>query len=155
MNINSVTSDLNYLSTQVTDLQIENNIWHLKDEYQRTLGMNIELVDILSEEDSHYAELVLAIEIEVKGDEDKSASIKMEITGRFSRRINVEIDAAQDERSFIRMVMINGGAALYSVARGKLESITAAVFSSGKITIPFVNIIEYYQEKMKSETSEA
>lgn len=153
MDINRVTSDLNYLSTKVTKLQVENNIWQLKDEYQRTLGMDIELAEVLAEEGSYFAELVLAIEIGVKGDEDHDASIMMEITGRFSRQINVEIDEEQDKRNFLRMVMINGGAALYSVARGKLEAITAALFSSGKITIPFVNIIEYYQEKMKKETS--
>lgn len=42
-------------------------------------------------------------------------------------------------------MIINGAAALISIARGKIESITSNIFDSGKVVIPFVNVIDYYK----------
>ena len=42
------------------------------------------------------------------------------------------------------MLSINGAAALYSITRGKTEAISSNVFAKGKIDIPFVNFLNYY-----------
>lgn len=49
------------------------------------------------------------------------------------------------EDEFIKLVAINGAAAIIGLARGKLEAITANIFNNGKISIPFVNVLDYYR----------
>ena len=34
---------------------------------------------------------------------------------------------------------------LFGIARGKIEAISGNIFNNGKITIPFVNVIDYYK----------
>lgn len=50
-----------------------------------------------------------------------------------------------DENTFKQLVEVNGAAAVIGIARGKIETITANIFNSGKVVIPFVNVIDYYK----------
>jgi len=43
------------------------------------------------------------------------------------------------------LVAVNGAAAIIGIARGKIEAMTANIFNSGKVVIPFVNVIDYYK----------
>lgn len=49
---------------------------------------------------------------------------------------------------FQPLVAVNGASALIGIARGKIESLSASIFNTGKIVIPFVNVIDYYKESM-------
>lgn len=57
---------------------------------------------------------------------------------------------SMEEQAFIELLIINGATALYSLARGKIEAISASIFLDGKIVLPFVNIIQYYHQKYTS-----
>lgn len=54
-----------------------------------------------------------------------------------------EAEPIEDE--FKQLVAINGAAAIIGLARGKLEAITSNIFNNGKISIPFVNVLDYYR----------
>ena len=36
---------------------------------------------------------------------------------------------------------------LYSIARSKIEAVSSLTYSDGKILLPMINIIQYYQER--------
>lgn len=63
------------------------------------------------------------------------------IEGAFSAPSSIE------EEVFKKLLLINGAAALYSIARSKVEGITAMTFQSGKLELPMVNIINFYQSR--------
>lgn len=50
-----------------------------------------------------------------------------------------------DSKNFKQLVAVNGTSAVISIARGKIETITSSIFNNGKITVPFVNVIDYYK----------
>ncbi len=50
---------------------------------------------------------------------------------------------AMDEEAFKDMLNVNGIAALYSVVRSTLISISAQTLSHGTITLPMINVFEY------------
>ena len=50
-----------------------------------------------------------------------------------------------DEKNFKQLAGVNGAAAVIGIARGKIEAITSNIFNNGKITLPFVNVVDYYK----------
>lgn len=50
-----------------------------------------------------------------------------------------------EQGAFEQLVAVNGAAAIIGIARGKIEAMTANIFNSGKVVIPFVNVIDYYK----------
>lgn len=55
------------------------------------------------------------------------------------------------DEDFMGLLNINGGAALYSIARAKIEAISSLTYAEGKILLPMVNIIQYYKERNNSD----
>lgn len=49
----------------------------------------------------------------------------------------------------MEMLNINGGALLLSVARAKLETISSLTYAHGKIIIPMINMVQYFEERKK------
>lgn len=45
------------------------------------------------------------------------------------------------------MLSLNGSTILYSIARGKIESISSAIFEYGKIELPVVNMNQYFEKE--------
>ena len=70
--------------------------------------------------------------------------MKLSIEGLF--------DSSEDktEEEFKKLVALNGAAALISIARGKIEGITANAFADGKVTIPLINVYDYYKDAIKA-----
>ena len=100
-------------------------------------------------ENKKVGKLLLQIDISLKSEEPDSIedTIKFVIEGEFSS------DKSIDDDKFMELLNINGGAALYSIARSKIESISSIVYSEGKVLLPMINIIQYYQEKSKMAES--
>lgn len=141
MNFNCITPDLVFVQSKIVELQIKNKIDAIDDSMAKSLGMDIVPTEISSDADYHYGRLLLKIVVNISDHNEDFSSIELLLEGVFASPIAV------DEETFRNLVLVNGATALYAVARGKLESITASVFSEGKILIPFVNILEYYKEK--------
>lgn len=107
--------------------------------------MDVDVENLGYEEDGRewLGKVVLDIIIETRKDEEKNGRIHLKIEGGFA----VGGDVKEDE--FKNLLLLNGATALYSIARGKIESITANVYQSGKITMPMINMYEFYREKAK------
>lgn len=83
--------------------------------------------------------MAIDFEIEIEQSENRKFKLELSLEGAFLS----DKDIVEEE--FKQRVSINGAAALIGIARGKIESITSNIFDSGKVVIPFVNVIEYYK----------
>ena len=58
------------------------------------------------------------------------------------------------DEEFFTTLWLNGSTALYSIARGKIETISTAVLNNGKIVLPMVNMIELLKAQFEAEDAE-
>lgn len=145
MEFNKITSDLEFLGTSVKKLTIENTITVLAPEAQKRIGLDIRPLGFHKEDGFHFSRLSILLTLEVEQENGLSTRIDLELEGAFSKP--VAEDDEHDDEEFQSLVMINGAAALYSICRSKVETITALTYSSGKLLLPFVNIFEFYKEQ--------
>lgn len=146
MNFNCVTSGLSLIGCSITNLNIENSITSLTKTIEKNLGFDIVPIELLEDENNRYGKILLKVVIVLKDSGETVCKIELETEGLFSSPLSVR------EEEFKKLLLVNGATALYGIARGKIENISAATFSDGKITIPFVNIIDFYKEKNKETT---
>lgn len=139
MEFNLVGTGLELVGTAIKELNVANNIADIENEGKRSLGLNINEPTFQKTDDVIYAELVISFEIELEQEDGHKCNIKLSLEGAFLS------DENADEEEFKELVIINGAAALISIARGKIEAISANIFNNGKIVIPFINVVEYYK----------
>ena len=143
MELNVITSGVELLGTCVNDLSIDNSIADISKNAKRTFGLNIFEPEFESKDGNIYAQIGIEFEIDINQSEEQSCKIKFAIEGGFVSSGDIE------EEIFKQRVAVNGAAALIGIARGKIESISASIFNSGKIVIPFVNVVDYYKSLSK------
>ena len=121
MELNRIATGIKLVGTTIKEISVENNIVNVQKEAKRSFGLNIN--------EPSFENI----------DEDRNFKLELSLEGAFLSEKNTE------EEDFKQLVIINGAAALISIARGKIESITSNIFDSGKVVIPFVNVIDYYK----------
>ena len=138
MEINVVSPGLKYLGNTVRKLTINNSIVTVSKDDKRSFGLEVKKpkYEIVNDKKSGCIEIEFHVLIE------QSVANKCEIDITLEGAFQGE-NVSEDE--FRKLVELNGVAALISIARGKIESITANVFEHGKVTIPFINVIDYYK----------
>lgn len=145
MNISQVTAGLELIGCSIRNLSIKNGLIDLREDDELHLNIDIQPIYNGIEKQEHHGRVILTLDIEAIRIEKEEQ--KAEITVSFEALFRSTNQ--MDETDFIQMLMINGATALYSIARGKMEVISASVFLEGKIVLPFVNIYQYYIEKEK------
>lgn len=148
MDLNHVLSNFEILGNSVTKLEIENDLFYIPDVVEKTFGMDIELVELEKKSPYFYGEIIVSIEIDVLSESEGKTHICMDVHGSFQ---SPESEVNQEE--FTKLLLINGAAALYTIARSKMEVVSSLIYSRGRLTLPFVNIVNFYQEKFASKTS--
>ena len=108
-------------------------------EAKRSFGLNINEPSFENIDEGLFSQMAIDFEVEIEQAEDRNFKLELSLEGAFLSEKNTE------EEDFKQLVIINGAAALISIARGKIESITSNIFDSGKVVIPFVNVIDYYK----------
>ena len=146
MNINQVAADLEMVGCSVRNLSITNDLISIRDDDELHLDLDILPVYEGIIEQEHRGRVVLNLHIDSvrKEREDQKMEISVTFEALFRSTDSME------EQAFIELLIINGATALYSLARGKIEAISASIFLDGKIVLPFVNIIQYYHQKYTS-----
>ena len=141
MNINQVAADLEMVGCSVRNLSITNDLISIRDDDLDILPVYEGII-----EQEHRGRVVLNLHIDSvrKEREDQKMEISVTFEALFRSTDSME------EQAFIELLIINGATALYSLARGKIEAISASIFLDGKIVLPFVNIIQYYHQKYTS-----
>ena len=143
MNINQVAADLEMVVCSVRDLSITNNLISIRDDDDLHLDLDIYPVYEGIIEQEHRGRVILNLYIDAARKEREDQ--KMEISVTFEALFRST--DSMGEQACIELLIINGATALYSLARGKMEAISASVFLDGKIVLPFVNIIQFYHQK--------
>lgn len=140
MDIDNVTSSLHFDESYIERLIINNHSYAAPGNKQRTLNIKFD-PQYYGETDGKYLGTVkLSIKITIPSVKQDDFLIDAIFVGTFSAE-----SSTIKEDQFKKQVAINGGAALYSIARGKIEVISAASLSGVKIVIPFINVLDYYK----------
>lgn len=143
MKLNYVTAGVELIGTTVKKLNIENNIVDVEKDCKRIFGLNINEPIFQKVDDKIFGQIIIDFQVEMNQSDEQICKIDISIEGAFLS------NAEADEKAFKELVSVNGAAALIGIARGNVESISANIFNSGKVTIPFVNVIDYYKSLME------
>lgn len=141
MEFNRITADFYMRGATITELKVDNQIAELAPDMQKRFGLDISDPMITQEEDNYYGDIAISVIVEVESEDIVKSTFELTLNGQFSSSLNTS------KEDFERLVMINGASALYGILRSKLETISATVFSDGKILVPFVNVIEFYKAR--------
>lgn len=139
MELNRIATGIKLVGTTIKEISVENNIVNVQKEAKRSFGLNINEPSFENIDEGLFSQMAIDFEIEIEQAEDRNFKLELSLEGAFLSEKNTE------EEDFKQLVIINGAAALISIARGKIESITSNIFDSGKVVIPFVNVIDYYK----------
>jgi hypothetical protein len=145
MDFNSITAGIRMIGNSVTKLQISNEIVDLGTEAQKSFGLFIHKPQKESSDVGFMYSEVISIEVHIGDEFTGKTSLIMDIEGAF------ESVGTISEENFKTLVALNGASALLGIARGKIEAISSVIYNTGKITIPLVNMIEYYKEISKEK----
>lgn len=139
MELNMIASGIRLIGSTIKNLKVDNNIVDVDKECKRSFGLNINEPEFQSVDNRMAAQMTIDFEVEIIQAEEQRCKIEISLEGAFLS----EAEPIEDE--FKKLVAINGAAAIIGLARGKLEAITANIFNNGKISIPFVNVLDYYR----------
>ena len=139
MELNRIATGIKLVGTTIKEISVENNIVNVQKEAKRSFGLNINEPSFENIDEGLFSQMAIDFEVEIEQAEARNFKLELSLEGAFLSEKNTE------EEDFKQLVIINGAAALISIARGKIESITSNIFDSGKVVIPFVNVIDYYK----------
>lgn len=139
MELNMIASGIRLIGSTIKNLKVDNNIVDVDKECKRSFGLNINEPEFQSVDNRVAAQMTIDFEVEIIQAEEQRCKIEISLEGAFLS----EAEPIEDE--FKQLVAVNGAAAIIGLARGKLEAITANIFNNGKISIPFVNVLDYYR----------
>lgn len=146
MNLNQVTANLNFITSVVHTLNTDCKMFKISDANKKEFSMDIKYSKPATMDAEKIGKLLMTINVSVFQEETELPPDTFEIVieGIFSSSADIS------EEEFMGLLNVNGGAALYSIARSKLEAISSLVYAEGKILLPMVNIIQYYQDRNNS-----
>ena len=128
MKIEKALANIQLLGTQVKKIEFENDfiVFYEQDDTKKYLDVSYNIK-------------------ECSYDEKAKEYIGMELHGCFQSN---EV-AETWEKEFRELLQINGTAALYSVARGLVMSITGQSYTGENIVLPMVNVFRLHGENEK------
>lgn len=145
MNINEIKADLQIIGSKIERLNIENSFVYIDlvdSDIKREIGASYKISKpyILDDEDETIAaNLMLTVNLEIS-DGTYSAKVDMDLEGCFV------LENSKDEKALLDMLPVNGCAALYSIARGIISSVTSHMCVNGTIIIPMINAYEFVEK---------
>ena len=147
MILDQIIAKLNIVDTIVHNIEVNARMVGISDANQKEFGLDIKCSKPIVKDDVKLGRLLLQVNVSVKHEEDseKQDTFHLTMEGVFSS------DASVEDNEFLSLLNINGGAALYSIARAKLEMISGITYSNGKILLPMINMVQYYQERNDSK----
>ena len=139
MELNLIAAGIELVGTTIKNLTVENTIVDVEEEAKRSFGLNINEPYFEKTEDGFFSQLTIDFEIEIEQSGEQKFKMELTLEGAFLSEGGI------DEKNFKQLAGVNGAAAVIGIARGKIEAITSNIFNNGKITLPFVNVVDYYK----------
>ncbi|MDC7278778.1 hypothetical protein NXH64_04590 [Butyrivibrio fibrisolvens] len=140
MNLNEITAGIELLGNNINKLVIKNSLVNFADAKEKKIDFCINKPRFEKDDDGLMGQIEIEFKIDLINSEEQKCHMEIALEGAFVPSGDI------DEEQFEQLVMVNGAAALVSIARGKIEAISGNVLNSGKIVIPFINVLEYYKE---------
>ena len=143
MDLNQITTNFNIITTVVHKLSARCRMFKISDDNSKEFSLDIKCSKPTIDENEMFGKLLMQITVSVlqENTELPADQFDLIIEGVFAS----PADISEDE--FLQMLNINGGAALYSIARAKLEAFSSLIYAEGKILLPMVNIVQYFNQR--------
>ena len=147
MDLNRITANLNFVTSSVRTIELRCQQSKVSDSYLIEFGFDISCSNPTVVGNTKFGKLLMEIHVTVKPEDSQlpEDTIVLVIEGTFSSPSTIP------DQEFLMLLNVNGGAALYSIARAKVETISSLTYAEGKIVLPMVNILQFYQERNSTE----
>ena len=133
-------SSFTYVGSAIKNFQLHNTLNRITDnqDIQRELKVSHQLGQInhVVEEKLLFGTVTLFIEVHMSC-EEREYNISLEIEGGFC------IPDQMEETLFQKMLLNNGIASLFSIARGFIQSTPAQTLLEGSVLLPMFNVAAY------------
>lgn len=140
-----ISADIKFVGSCVEKVVVQNNIINLAQNDPREFGIDIDVKEIGQNDDKTLIGTVdLSVITNVKSKQDKKRKTKFDIViqGCFEST-NIKLS----KEKFGAMLYVNGGSALYSIARSLICNLSANMYQNGKLLLPMINVIEVLKQK--------
>lgn len=127
MELNRIATGIKLVGTTIKEISVENNIVNVQKEAKRSFGLNINEPSFENIDEGLFSQMAIDFEVEIEQAEDRNFKLELSLEGAFLSEKDTE------EEDFKQLVIINGAAALISIARGKIESITSNILTAEKL----------------------
>lgn len=143
MDFNKITAELDFVGSSVHNVEIKSDMIRISNSTKKSFGLDIKCSKPLVKDNEKFGKLLMQVEVSLfKEDEElEPDSFKIVIEGVFKAS-----NETSDEK-FMELLNVNGGAALFSIARSKIEMLSSMTYAEGKIVLPMINIIQYFAER--------
>ena len=147
MKLNQIAANIDIVASFVHTINVNCKMPKITESNRREFSLDIKCAPPINDDEGKIGRLLMQIIISVfqENTELEPDTFEFVIEGVFSSHENISDD------EFMDLLNINGGAALYSIARAKIETVSGLTYADGKILLPMVNIIQYFQERSESE----
>ena len=151
MDTQKVEARIQMIGTKISELEIKNDFVSLNiydEELKKKIDISYKLSEPFKLEKKYPAQSVsLFIKVNLKND-DGETNINLELEGCFRANESDDPDALSE------YISTNGVAALYSITRGTMLSITSLMCTNGGgVVLPMINVFSL-NEKQKAEKEE-
>lgn len=142
MDAKKIKAPIQLVGTSIVDLHINNGFvaYNEMTSGEKSIDVAYAVRDIRLSQDqtkkNGLLDLIISLSATIDG---RTFELRMVIRGFF------EIPAENEDADFKKMLEINGCAALYSMARASVSSISTQLFTVGNIVLPLVNFIRFYE----------
>lgn len=145
MNTEIIEATFQLLGTRVIDCKIHNDFIYIDGSEKKKIDISHSISSMgATEDDKKIGVLQLSLKLQI-WEGKKKLKIDLTIEGAF------ETPRERSDENFAEMLEINGMAALYSVARSFVLSITAQSLIEGKVMMPMINFVEYSKTEKQPE----
>ncbi|MBE6634043.1 MAG: hypothetical protein E7620_06855 [Ruminococcaceae bacterium] len=150
MDFNKITAELDFVGSSVHNVEIKSDMIRISNSTKKSFGLDIKCSKPLVKDNEKFGKLLMQVEVSLfKEDEElEPDSFKIVIEGVFKAS-----NETSDEK-FMELLNVNGGAALFSIARSKIEMLSSMTYAEGKIVLPMINIIQYFAERNTPKNDE-
>lgn len=147
MDVKEIQSSFQLIGTSIAELHILNSlaVYSENMDGKKNLDVSYQVREIVEEPENGRRLGILDLSIKLNAFvEEKPFSIEMTMEGAFT------IAAETEKETFKKMMEINGCAAMYSIARAAISSISAQMFACGNIILPMVNFVRFHEVRQPS-----
>lgn len=150
MDLNKITADLEFVGSSVHNVEIKADMIKIPDNVKKSFALDIKSSRPLIKDNQKFGRLLMQVEVSLfdEIDEQKSDLFKIVIEGVF------KTSSEMADEAFMELLNINGGAALFSIVRSKIEVLSGLTYTEGKIVLPMINVIQYFVERKALEETE-